>query len=419
MKKNKILYFDYWTLGIRNFKLFDHLLKENGCETKLLHLNSWRGIEGANHAEIDGISCYDIKYYKTNLLYKVLKAERPTAVVMLNASFITDRAIILACKKLGIKSIYFMHGDIMREEFKETTVASINKRITQSSNIKKVFTHLTSTVFNYLYSTGQLGLSYLLRLHPYKVIVNTYINPGSYMFFPPASFDIKPDLALVYGELDRKFLAEKFNDDNYVKIVGNPDLDAYFEREAQLSDEKEIFLSTNRIPLNRPYVTYIEEGFVEGNFWKNEYRIKFITEISTVCFEEGYNLVIKLHPHTAKGPYRSSLDLVKNVIILDQSDLAKLIYFSEICVCHFSTAMIFPILLGKPLIVPRWGESAKLLTLYSDKEVTFAPTLDAFRERIRKKDFRYDRTVYLNNYVPFRDGKTRERIAAHIMDLVN
>lgn len=419
MTKKKILYFDYWTLGIKNFKLFDQLLKDNGCETKLLHLNSWRGIECSDHMEIDGISCYDIKYYKTKFLYKVLKIERPTAVVMLNASFITDRTIILACKKLRIKSIFFMHGDIMREEFKETTVESINKRITQSSSIKKVFTHLTSTVFNYLYSTGQLGLSYLLRLHAYKVIVNTYVNPGNYMFFPPASFDIKPDMALVYGELDRKFLAKKFNDDNYVKIVGNADLDDYFKKQSRLRDGKEVFFNMNHIPLNTPYVTYIEESLVEGNFWSSEYRIKFITEISTVCFEEGYNLVVKLHPHTAKGPNRDSLDQLKNVIILDQSDLTKLIYFSEICVCHFSTAMIFPILLGKPLIVPRWDESAKLLTLYSDKEVTFVPTLDAFRERIRKKDFSYDRTVYLNNHVPFRDGKTRERIAAHIMDLVN
>lgn len=419
MRKNKILYFDYWTLGIKNFKLFDQLLKDKGCETKLLHLNSWRGITGPDYAEVDGIACYDISYYRTNLLYKILAIERPTAVVMLNASFMTDRTIIVACKNLGIKSIYFMHGDIMREEFKAATVESINNRITQSSSRKKILSHLTSTVLNYLYSTRQLGLSYLLRLHPYKVILNTYMNPGAYMFFPPPSFDIKPDMALVYGELDRKFLAQKFNDANYVKIVGNPDLDHYFKTESQLGHDKESFLEAARIPLDKPYVTYIEEGFVEGNFWGNDYRTKFLNEISRVCLEEGYNLVVKLHPHTAKGPHRASLEMIENVVLVDQADLAKLSYFSAICVCHFSTAMIFPMLLGKPLLVPRWGESAKVLTLYSEKEVTFVPTLDDFRQHLRNKSFAYDRAEYLNNHVPFRDGRTSERIVSHIMALVN
>ena len=38
MQRKKILYFDYWTVGIRNFKLFDEHLKARGYETKLLHL---------------------------------------------------------------------------------------------------------------------------------------------------------------------------------------------------------------------------------------------------------------------------------------------------------------------------------------------------------------------------------------------
>jgi hypothetical protein len=419
MRKGKILYFDYWTKGIKNFKLFDQQLKDIGYETKLLHLNSWRGIEDPDNQTIDGIRCFDIRYYKTNFLYKILEIERPLAVIILNSWYITDRTVIIACKKLGIKSIYVMHGDIMRDEFKESTVDAINARIKKTSRIKKISKHFTSTVANYLFSIWKYNWLYFFKPHIYKVLLKTFANPGAYMFFPPASFDIKTDMALVYGVLDRAFFENKFGDKEYVKTVGNPDLDKFFQAEHQLGDQKKFFFEKNGIPQNRPYITYIEESFVESNFWKNEDRINFLNEISSICDEEGYNLVVKLHPLTTKGPNRSTLDDFKNVKIIEEIDFPKLVYFTEICVCHFSTALIFPMLLDKPIIVPRWGVSANLLTLYSDKEVSFVATLNDFKNRIRTKNFIYQRTEYLNNYVPFRDGRTSERIANYVMELVN
>ena len=57
MRQKKILYFDYWTVGIKNFKFFDQDLKDNGFTTKLRHLNSWRGINEPISQVIQGIDC--------------------------------------------------------------------------------------------------------------------------------------------------------------------------------------------------------------------------------------------------------------------------------------------------------------------------------------------------------------------------
>lgn len=416
MSRTKILYFDYWTVGLKNFSYFDEALKANGCETKLLHLNSWRKIDGPKNQVLNKIAAYDITYYKTIWLYKVLKLEQPAVVVMLNSSFITDRAIILACKKLGIKSVYLMHGDVMREEFRDKTVQSVNKRMSIVHKSKMVVRQIRN-IFNYLYSLVHYDWTYLFKLHPYRILIGTFHNPGSYMFFPPATFDIKPDVALVYGELDRQFFAKKFADHSFVRVVGNPELDDFFKRFTNLKDFKDEFFLSNGISVSRPFVTYIEEGIVENKFWTNQERLDFIREITEIVDQQGYQLVIKLHPRTAKGPYRSSLNNLAGAIVVDQIDFPKLMFFSEIIISHYSTTLIFPMLLDKPIIVPRWGRSANLIKLNSSKEVTFVENLDEFKTLMKKRSFQYDRAEFLNNVAPFRDGDTSKRIAKNILEL--
>jgi len=415
MQEKKIVYFDYWTVGINNFKLVDQSFKDRGFETKLIHLNSWRGIQEPIFQEIQGINCYDIKYYNTNLLFKVLKEEKPIAVVMLNASFITDRTIILACKKLGIKSIYLMHGSELSEEFIDDGIRLINKTL-KKNRIKKAIKHIRGTVWNYLYSIANYDQKYIYQLHAYKVLLKTFINPAKYLLFPPPAFDLQPDLTLVYGISEKEFYKKKYK--SAIKVVGNPDLDKYFQEIDSLKEDKELFCKTNNIPLNKPYITYIDEGLVENKTWDNEYRINFFTNINKACSEAGFHLVIKLHPKTAKGPNRASFDLLKDVTIISQVNFPKLIYFTDLCISHYSTTLIYPILLDKPVLVPRWDNSSNLLTIYTNKEVTFIHSLDEFKQCIKNKIYTYDRREYLANNVPYMDGKTSERIANHIFDLI-
>jgi hypothetical protein len=417
MRRKKILYFDYWTIGIKNFKLFDEHLKAHGFETKLIHLNSWRRIEGPIHEIIEGIECYDVKYYDTIYLHDILKKENPVAVVMLNASFVTDRTIILSCKKLGIRCVYLMHGALTREEFIDENIKSINHNM-KWVKFKRGAHHLKRTALNYLNSAFKYNNG-ILTFHPYKVLFNTLMNPGTYLHFPPPAFDLRPDLTLVYGLSDYKFYTKRFQlPEESVKIVGNPDLDQYFRLIGYLGQDKGSFLESHHIPNDKPYITYIEEGLAEDQLWENEYRIQFLQEIGVVCKEAGYHLVIKLHPRTARGPYFNTFSRLKDVTILTNVNFPRLVYFSDKCVSHYSTTLIYPMLLNKPILVPRWAQSAEVFNLYSEKEVTFVPTLKKFKSLIRQHNFNYDRSEYINNIVPFQDGKTAERIANNIIALV-
>ena len=418
MQEKKILYFDYWTVGIKNFKLFDDRLKSRGYQTKLLHLNSWRNIPGPAHDVIEGIDCFDIRYYNTIFLHRVLKKEKPVAVVMLNASFVTDRSIILSCKALGIRSIYLMHGALTREEFIEENIRTINQTL-KWTKFKRGFQHLKGTVLNYLTSIFSFDRSYLFSSHPYKVLFKTLTDPGTYLHFPPPSFDLKPDLTLVYGLSDYGFYTKRLQlNGSAVKVVGNPDLDDYFQNIQKLGKDRVGFLKSHGIPMHLPYVTYIEEGLAEDRIWDNEDRIEFLSAINRACNEAGLHLVIKLHPRTARGPYLESFARIGNASILTSVNFPELIYHTEKCVSHYSTTLIYPMLLDKPILVPRWGKSAEVLNIYSEKEVTFVPTFDDFKRLLREVTFSYDRYTYINNLVPFRDGKTSERIANNILALV-
>lgn len=417
MSNRKILYFDYWTAGIHNFKLFDKELSDSGFETKLIHVGSWKNKNVPPYQKIDEINCFDIGYFDSGLLFNVLKQEAPKVVIMLNASLITDRTVILSCKKLGIKSVYLMHGALTREEFIEDSIESSNQSF-KTNRLSKSIRHLKGTIPNYFYSVFKYKSSFLLRWYPYGLLIKTFTNPARYINFPPPSFDLSPDLSLVYGNIDKRFYEKLFiGTDSQIKVVGNPTLDRYFQELKELANDRDLFLVQNSIPLDTPYITYIEEGLVEDKVWDNEYRIKFLMDISRVCTEKDFHLVVKLHPRTTRGKHIDSLLELKGITFIREVNFSKLIYFTSKCISHYSTTLIYPMLLDKPILMPRWGNSRFVQKLYNEDEVTFVNTLEQLGDYLEKDKLEYDRSKYLHDYVPFTDGKTKERILKCILDI--
>jgi hypothetical protein len=414
MNNKKILYFDYWTIGLHNFKLFDHHLKANGFDTKLFHIGSWRN-KTPDFQVIQNIPCCDIRHYKTNLIHKVLERERPQALVMLNSTHITDRSVILSCRKLGIETIYLAHGTLMQEDDKN--IAVVNQSF-KGTKVRRALKHIKGTLINFLYSSFKYDWKNVFRLHAYKVIFESFFSPATYLFFPPPSFDLRPDLTLVYGENDAQFFKDR-QDKARIKIVGNPELDSYFLNLNSLASNREEFLSENKIPLSKPYVIYVEEGTVEDKLWTNEDRLHFVKEIYEACERQGRHLVIKLHPRTFNGPHYASFLALDKITILTKTNIPKLVFFADRCISHYSTVLIYPMLLNKPILVPRWGNSLTLFAANTEKEVTFVNSKADLDNLLICNTLVYDRAEYLNKFVPFRDGRTSERIAEYILEKTN
>lgn len=108
----KILFFDYWLKGIANFnRLMPELRRQcPDAEIKMVHVGSWKEPQKAIVNEHDGFFSYDISYYNTWSFFKVLKYEHPDVIVMLNLYYLFDKALIVFCKQLGIKTVYLAHG---------------------------------------------------------------------------------------------------------------------------------------------------------------------------------------------------------------------------------------------------------------------------------------------------------------------
>ena len=106
----KIAFFDYWTKGIHNFVPLNNRLISRGHETLLFHIGSFN-VAHPKEVHVEGILCRDISYYDTKFIYLALKQIHPDIIISLNTTYILDRTMVLACRSLGIKTFFIMHGD--------------------------------------------------------------------------------------------------------------------------------------------------------------------------------------------------------------------------------------------------------------------------------------------------------------------
>ena len=109
----KILYFDNWDKGYRNFLRLDSKFKAKGFQTLLLHTTSLTEKVDNPEKQIEDLTLRDISFYKTKRIKNIILEEVPSAIVLLNLSFILDRVIVQICQDLGISVFYLAHGRLI------------------------------------------------------------------------------------------------------------------------------------------------------------------------------------------------------------------------------------------------------------------------------------------------------------------
>ena len=82
----KILFFDCWTRGVKHLiSPINEALVKNKFQTKLLHFESIYTPNFPKIKRIGGVDCYDYFYYKTFIVKKILRKERPNLVIFFEA----------------------------------------------------------------------------------------------------------------------------------------------------------------------------------------------------------------------------------------------------------------------------------------------------------------------------------------------
>jgi len=83
---------------------------------KIGSTSSFRHKIKENETTIENLRIRDISYYKTKLIRKVIEKEKPSIILIINLSFVFDRAIVKIAKKNNIKIVYLAHGSLTNPE---------------------------------------------------------------------------------------------------------------------------------------------------------------------------------------------------------------------------------------------------------------------------------------------------------------
>jgi len=355
----KIIFFDYWTNGITNFTPLNKKLCEKGHDTMLFHIGSFKDSKTPREEFIEGILCRDISYYRTKYIYKVIKYIRPDVIVSLNTTYILDRTMVLACRNLGVKSVFLMHGD--RPTTTDEIIMEINAvKISFVDKLKKAGKYFTRVIPNYLLSSWNYNKLIFLKLIPFRVLWITFKNPNRSNLFPPYSQEIIHNKCLVFANKYINYYQTLGYKTSQIVVTGNPKNDYLFnllQNNFPIENIKDQAVKS-LIESGKKYALFLEESLQYVGYAGFTYKYLFqeTKEIAERLKKENLILVVKLHPSTDinKLPQENS------DIIFSESDLEHLIYYSTFCIGHISSAVNLAILLNKPVLSTKWGKNKSL-----------------------------------------------------------
>lgn len=410
----KIVYFDYWTKGAYNFYAIDSILKKHNHETLLLHVESFSELKKDFVGE--KILEKDISHFKTIFIYKALKKIKPDVVITLNTTGILDRAIVLAAKKLNIKTIFLMHGVIPIGEKLENEI-KINTKINQLSfKLKKSYKYIKYYVPNYLFSIIKFNFYNILKFRWLKTLIGHFRTPYQNMYFPDNTSELIQNKCLVYSNVFIKYYQEVGYPENDIKVVGNPTYSQLFYKlENNLFDLNELPDEIRQLICNKiDYAVYIDDGLYVYSYdgWDTEYMKNHLKIIATRLEKENCKLIVKVRPSTNISDVYIAHT---NILFIKNVSLEDLVYYSKFTIGHISTALNIPIILNKPIVVPGFEKSKNITDYFIGNRVgnLWSNVNDPFPLEINIEA----RKLYIADHITILDSKSVARIVNEIENI--
>ncbi|KLO24474.1 hypothetical protein X275_00315 [Marinitoga sp. 1197] len=272
-----------------------------------------------NYLEIATV--FDINYFKTKSLRKILTNLSPDLIIMYDDAFLMNSKIITTARKLNIKTLYIQHG------------------IYPSGKIGKTSKYIIKSFKDKFLRYKEYFKFYFNNVSFKELLKNRSLNRILKMFFSTESItpsiiseETHADYGAVFGKFYKNLIVSKKGyDSSKVRIVGNP-------------DNKKINIFYNEKSQN---ILYLHQPLVEANIIdKNEfihmakYMIKFVTN-------NKKNLLIKPHPSSDIKSLKEIFN-TRNIVFIDSleeiSDIDIYVVFS-----HFSTLMFYFVLKKIPV----------------------------------------------------------------------
>ncbi len=362
----KILFLDTWDVGYRNFTRLNNEFISKGFSTLLVHTGSYLKPQSYLEKSIDGLKIRDIAYYKTMFIKKVITIEKPDVVLILNLSFIFDRAIINLTKQAGIKSVFLAHGKLIDPDAALDGENNLNKTI--KGKISRIFRKKNLLVLlNYVSSLK----SYQRITKLFRTLSGTFINPAQFLTFPRYNNELDADLILLYTAKDRDLYVNHFHfPSSKVKVVGNPEISSFVNEPLLTETEiKRKYIGKE----TGDYALYLDDGLANVNMWMNDQWYEHLLEVKELARNSKMELVVKLHPRIGLQEHQRFFD-ENGIRAFGNVDFKNIIYYSKVVISHFSSTIIYALLYNKPILSPRWDLSTKFPLNYPPEIVSYCST---------------------------------------------
>lgn len=412
-----VVYFDYWTRGIRHFTKIDVDVKASGLNSLLVHLGSQRGELLRSDQIISGIKCADLAFYG-NELVKMLMAERPKVVLLLNNQT-EDKIIIRACRHLGIKTVFLMHGVLTPQDKLDETAKLVDSAFGATDRISRIPKYLR--LFRQYLRAAMLGhLNAVLDAEIYLYLARQALSPGGNLAGKWKYRDSCTDLALVYSEEDKQLFSSCFGyREDQIKVVGNYNLD-------DLHAVHQRHLTSVSKVGSRKYVVYVENGFSDPKYtvtgWTEYLVADEVESLADVCGEFGYKLILKLHPSSDYSTLVERVADHANIEAVLHCDLGELIAGADFVVGQSSSVLMMALAVRKPVIILDLPPLELKITTYADRKMgVLVKSLAEFRTLLREVQdgrlpFSGQSEVAERFIGPF-DGKASRRISDIVISL--
>ncbi|MFP4844588.1 hypothetical protein [Winogradskyella sp. PE311] len=398
----KIIYFDNWDKGYRNFLRLDQGFKSKDYETLLIHTASLTNPEVKKEYLINGLKLRDISFYKTIRIKKVIKKEGPSAIIMLNLSFILDRVIVQICKDLDINVYYLAHGKLVSID----SVKEVKENLDQKGLISKINKKNIFSTFNYI-----LGLKNPLQL--FVFIKKLLTNPTEFIVLPKYSEELNVNKCFVYYQSDFDLMTKEFGfPRDKIDVVGNPELDVFYNSEIK---SKKVFCINELGVDDIDYVAYLDDGLSSIHNWDDNKWLDFLKDINNILLRNDLKLIIKTHP---RRDIKSHLDFFEsnNITVIKDLDFKNFLHHSKFVISHFSSVIIYALLLNKKVKSPRWGVSNGLVEQYPNSVVDYYDNSKVFEDSIFNCEVdTFAIKHYIESTIGKVDGKSVERIVNGII----
>lgn len=411
----KIVYFDYWTRGIRHFAEVDKYLRRENCETLLVHLGSQRGEPVQEPHEIQGIRARDIACYGGSLVTMLLR-ERPDIVLLLNAQT-EDRILVRACRNLGIRTIYLMHGILTPKEAVGDVQNLVDSAFGLRERLRRGPRYLR-LLFEYMRAASLRSPAGLLDRELYTYFIRQAVSPGGNLVGIWSYRDSCADAALLYSETDRELVVSCMGyEPKDTVIVGNYNLDDLMQ---QLQARQPAAGASSA-----RYVVYVENGFSDPKYpipgWTEDLVTDEVIGVADVCNAFGYRLKLKLHPSSDYSILPRRVEHHRGIDVITHCDLAELIGNSSAVLGQSSSVLMMALAARRPILILSIPPLGLRITTFADRGLgRLVESYDQLRELMAALDAAPDRFPLPSyddvlHFIGPLDGRATERIAAAIL----